>query len=80
MQGWVKLARKTWYDDNDGDCHISAAEFDELLGHSVAVTDAASSVFAAEMIKAYPEAKVSDLSLWIRAAGVFTCSGLSETL
>jgi CubicO group peptidase (beta-lactamase class C family) len=51
---------------------ITAAEFDELLGHSVAVTDAAASVFAAEMIAAYPEAKVvlnmrRDLDSWERS-------------
>ncbi|KAK1967052.1 hypothetical protein LY78DRAFT_656707 [Colletotrichum sublineola] len=56
-----------------GDCSISAAEFDELLGHCVAVTDAAASCFAAEMIRAYPEAKVvlnvrRDLDAWHRSA------------
>ncbi|KAH8881331.1 hypothetical protein GQ53DRAFT_848344 [Thozetella sp. PMI_491] len=56
--GWVRLARKKWYGDTTGDCSISAAEFDEILGHSVAVTDAAASVFAADMIAAYPDAKV----------------------
>jgi hypothetical protein len=63
------LARKKWFGARDGDCHISAAEFDELLGHCVAVTDAASSVFAVEMIEAYPDAKVvlnvrRDLDRW----------------
>lgn len=60
IRGWVRLARKKWFDPGspDGDCHISAAEFDELLGHCVAVTDAAASCFAAQMIEAYPDAKV----------------------
>jgi hypothetical protein len=67
--GWVRLARKKWY---GGGAEITAAEFDELLGHSVAVTDAAASVFAAEMIAAYPEAKVvlnmrRDLDAWERS-------------
>lgn len=73
MQGWVKLARKKWYGANDADCHISAKDFDNLLGHSVAVTDAASSVFAREMIEAYPEAKIllnvrRDLEKWHESA------------
>lgn len=80
--GWVRLARRKWYssstsESRDGEGQagrrkgavITAAEFDELLGHSVAVTDAAASVFAAEMIAAYPEAKVvlnmrRDLDAW----------------
>jgi hypothetical protein len=83
--GWVRLARKKWYSSggfasNGGGnglgrskgAVITAAEFDELLGHSVAVTDAAASVFAAEMIAAYPEAKVvlnmrRDLDSWERS-------------
>lgn len=72
-QAWVRLARKKWYGDEDGDCQITAAEFDEILGHSVAVTDAAASVFATEMITAYPDAKVilngrSDLDAWHASA------------
>lgn len=43
------------------------------MGHSVAVTDAAGSVFAAELIEAYPDAKVilntrKDLKAWHRSA------------
>jgi hypothetical protein len=68
-QGWVRLCRKKWFGDKDGEASITAEEFDEMLGHSVAVTDAAASVFAAEMIEAYPEAKVvlnvrRDLDAW----------------
>ncbi|GJC86043.1 hypothetical protein ColLi_08881 [Colletotrichum liriopes] len=79
--GWVRLARKKWYgggrgsqkEENLGDCSISAEEFDELLGHCVAVTDAAASCFAADMIRAYPEAKVvlnvrRDLDSWHKSA------------
>ena len=78
--GWVRLARRKWYSANNPSggegpegkrkgAVITAAEFDELLGHSVAVTDAAASVFAAEMVAAYPEAKVvlnmrRDLDAW----------------
>ncbi|KAJ9149365.1 NAD dependent epimerase/dehydratase [Pleurostoma richardsiae] len=71
--GWVRLARKKWFGSPDGESSITAAEFDALLGHSVAVTDAASSVFAAEMIAAYPDAKVilntrGDLDAWHQSA------------
>jgi hypothetical protein len=43
-----------------------------LIGHSVAVTDAAGSVFAAELIGAYPDAKVvlnyrRDIDAWHRS-------------
>ena len=53
----------------DGESNITREDFDALLGHSVAVTDAAASVFAAEIIAAYPEAKVilnrrRDLDAW----------------
>jgi hypothetical protein len=47
-----------WFGPPDGKNNITAADFDALLGHAVAVTDTASSVFAAEMIAAYPDAKV----------------------
>ncbi|OIW27920.1 hypothetical protein CONLIGDRAFT_682928 [Coniochaeta ligniaria NRRL 30616] len=62
--GWVRLARKKWFGpdlsspSSPSSPAITAADFDALLGHAVAVTDAAASVFAAEMIAAYPEAKV----------------------
>lgn len=44
-----------------------------MLGHCVAVTDAAGSVFAAELIAAYPDAKVilnyrKDLDAWHKSA------------
>ncbi|CAH0043221.1 unnamed protein product [Clonostachys rhizophaga] len=61
---WVNLARRKFKmctSDRsilDGDCKITAADFDEALGHCTAVTDAAGSVFAAELIEAYPDAKV----------------------
>ncbi len=58
MRGWSRLAEKKLYGAEDGESNITAQDFDELLGHSVAVTDAAASVFAAEMIAAYPDAKV----------------------
>lgn len=74
-QEWSKLARRKFcpMDNIDGDCEITAEDFDKVLGHSVAVTDAAGSVFASEMIKAYPNAKVvlnvrRDLDKWHQSA------------
>ncbi|TDZ58288.1 hypothetical protein CTRI78_v005565 [Colletotrichum trifolii] len=72
--GWVRLARKKWFGERtDGEVEISRAEFDELVGHCTAVTDAAASCFAAEMVRAYPEAKVvlnvrRDLDRWHESA------------
>lgn len=79
--GWVRLARKKWFgaaagqgnNNNPADVTISAAEFDELIGHCVAVTDAAASCFAPEMVRAYPQAKVvlnvrRDLDGWHESA------------
>lgn len=69
MAAWTRLAQKKWYGAPDGESNIMREDFDALLGHSVAVTDAAASVFAAEIIAAYPEAKVmlnrrKDLNAW----------------
>jgi hypothetical protein len=58
LADWSRLCRKKWYGEPDGDVSISAAEFDELIGHCAAVTDTAGSPFAAELIAAYPDAKV----------------------
>ena len=68
-QGWVRLARRKWLNEAPG-LPIKAQEFDELMGHAEAVVDAAGSVFAAELIAAYPDAKVilnirSDMDAWM---------------
>ncbi|KAK4207830.1 P-loop containing nucleoside triphosphate hydrolase protein, partial [Rhypophila decipiens] len=61
---WVKIARMKWYPDivtlshSPKSVRITAKEFDSVLGHSQAVTDAAASCFAREIIEAYPDAKV----------------------
>lgn len=73
LQQWVHLAQRKWFGVTDGDCHISAEEFDKLMGHAVAVVDVAASCFAAELIEAYPDAKVIlnhrvDLDAWHRSA------------
>ncbi|KAJ7606872.1 hypothetical protein FB45DRAFT_949369 [Roridomyces roridus] len=50
------------------------AEWDKLLGHCVAVTDAPCNVFAAELIDAYPEAKIilveRDIESWDKSFGI----------
>lgn len=73
MAAWCRLADKKFAGAPDGESNITASDFDALLGHAVAVTDAAASVFAAEMIAAYPTAKVvlnrrRDLDAWHRSA------------
>ena len=73
MVAWSRLAEKKWYGNNDGESNITVEDFDALLGHSVAVTDAPASVFAAEMIRAYPDAKVilntrCDIDAWYHSA------------
>ncbi|ROW16233.1 hypothetical protein VPNG_01971 [Cytospora leucostoma] len=72
-QEWTKLCRKKWFGPLDGNTIFTAADFDPLLGHAVAVTDAPASVFAAELIASYPEAKVvlnyrKDLDAWHHSA------------
>lgn len=42
----------------DGDKKFTATDFDTLVADCDCVTDVASSMFAAEMIEAYPDAKV----------------------
>ncbi|ETN42196.1 uncharacterized protein HMPREF1541_04137 [Cyphellophora europaea CBS 101466] len=71
-QAWTRLARKKWH-SKTGDCRISAAEFDGIIGHAVAVVDVPASCFAAELIEAYPEAKVicnqrRDVDKWYASA------------
>lgn len=56
---WVQLARRKWYSSTPQDGKkITTEMFDSVLGHSTAVTDAAASCFAPEIIAAYPDAKV----------------------
>ena len=67
MNSWVALARRKFLQSPSKP--IGTADFDALLGHSVAVTDAAANCFAAELIAAYPDAKVvlntrRDIDTW----------------
>jgi hypothetical protein len=70
MNSWVSLARRKFYPETSSSQRpISAADFDAVLGHAVAVTDAAANCFAAELIAAYPDAKVilnerADINKW----------------
>ncbi|RAK87664.1 hypothetical protein BO79DRAFT_175378 [Aspergillus costaricaensis CBS 115574] len=72
IQEWANLARRKYAGAADGDVQITRAEFDALLGDHDAVLDSVPAMFAAELIEAYPEAKVilntrSDLDAWHRS-------------
>ena len=67
MNSWVALARRKYFQTSSK--RITAEDFDALIGHAVAVTDAAANCFAAELIAAYPDAKVilntrRDIDAW----------------
>ncbi|BCS21630.1 sulfotransferase family protein [Aspergillus puulaauensis] len=58
---WALLGRRKFGltgTSHKGDPGIKREDFDEILGHAEAVTDQPCSIFASELIKAYPEAKV----------------------
>ncbi|KAL4936043.1 hypothetical protein BDV06DRAFT_205770 [Aspergillus oleicola] len=58
---WALLGRRKFGcvgTSHQGDGAISRSDFDEILGHAEAVTDQPCSIFATELIEAYPEAKV----------------------
>ena len=68
---WTRLARKKWYSGEES--QITAADFDQVIGHAVAVTDSPATCFAPELIQAYPDAKVvlnlrRDIDAWHRSA------------
>ncbi|KAI2619612.1 hypothetical protein GGR54DRAFT_602742 [Hypoxylon sp. NC1633] len=68
-RSWVRLCRKKWFGPLAEECTISRTEFDAVLGNAVAVTDPVGSIFAADLIAAYPEAKVvlnycKDIDAW----------------
>lgn len=64
---WMEAFRAKYY----GRGTFGRSEFDRLLGHCGAVTDAPCMVFAEELIDAYPDAKVilveRDLESWHRS-------------
>ncbi|KAL4863906.1 hypothetical protein BDV12DRAFT_176907 [Aspergillus spectabilis] len=58
---WALLGRRKYglvRTSHKGDPQLTRADFDKILGHSVAVTDQPCSIFAPELIKVYPEAQV----------------------
>ena len=40
MPTWARLCRKKWYGAADGEADLTAVDFDAVLGHAAAVTDA----------------------------------------
>jgi hypothetical protein len=79
LEGWAKLAerkystRKREIIESDKEAPlITRAEFDALLGDHDAIIDTAASVFCAEIVAAYPEARIilnsrADLAAWQRS-------------
>lgn len=68
---WWRLLRRKYRPRAD-DPAWSAADFDGLLGHCRAVSDMPAAVFAEELMRAYPDAKVilnerTDLDGWFRS-------------
>ena len=61
--------------------HLSASDFDVVLGHCDAVTDQPACLFATELLDAYPDAKVilnrrDDVEAWHRS--LLNISGIVE--
>lgn len=72
LQHLRELVRRKYYGSSDGDVHISSADFDILIGDNQAVIDSLPTLFAPELIAAYPDAKVilnqrPDLDAWHRS-------------
>lgn len=68
------LCRRKWDNRSPDACNdrLTASDFDAMLGHCVAVTDIQAAAFAAELIQAYPDAKVilnyrSDEEMWYQS-------------
>lgn len=72
LRQWTLLADQKWGVSPDGDSKITQEQFDALLGHTDAVLDSIAFTFAAELLAAYPEAKVvlnyrTDIDGWHRS-------------
>ncbi|KAL4931398.1 sulfotransferase family protein [Aspergillus undulatus] len=70
---WAELGRRKFGivgtgSNQKGDAGITRSDFDSIIGHAEAVTDQPCSIFATELIDAYPEAKVilnhRDVDTW----------------
>lgn len=73
-RSWVKLGRRKFGDDGTvpGDTGLTREDFDAYISQFEAVTDNPWPMFAPEMIRAYPEAKVilnrrSSVDAWYRS-------------
>lgn len=71
---WCRLAWRKYHTDatlSPAQRGLDAAEFDKCIGNCAATTDAPSIVFACELIRAYPDAKVivnkRDMEAWHRS-------------
>ncbi|KAJ5083161.1 hypothetical protein N7456_012588 [Penicillium angulare] len=72
LQHCNELVRRKYWGARDGDVSISSAEFDVLLGDHQGVIDTLPSLFAPELLAAYPDAKVilnlrTDVDAWYRS-------------
>ncbi|KAK6815017.1 hypothetical protein RU639_008547 [Aspergillus parasiticus] len=69
-RSWTMLGRRKWGNAGtaDGRSDITREDFDNLFGHCEAITDQPGTLFAPELISAYPEAKVilnrRDVDTW----------------
>ncbi len=66
---WNRLRLKR---EQQGPDSLTAADFDQVIGHCAAITDHAAAAFALDLIAAYPEAKVilnvrKDVDAWHRS-------------
>lgn len=71
-QQLCKLGRKKFRGPPDGEHHITAADFDKIFGEAEAVVDTPATFACAELIEAFPDAKVilntrRDLDAWHRS-------------
>lgn len=72
LQHCRELVRRKYHGARDGDVHISSAEFDILIGDNQAVIDSLPTLFAPDLMAAYPDAKIilnvrRDLDAWHRS-------------
>lgn len=78
MAMWVE-ALKAKFEPSSGLQPFARREFDSLLGHCAACTDQPAVLFAEELVKAYPEAKVilveRDIDTWLKSYSQTVISG-----
>lgn len=68
---WNKVLESKFYPDNPSRLPLNRKTFDNLLGHFGACTDQPAAILAAELVAAYPEAKVvlieRDVDKWFES-------------